>query len=191
VSEPDAASVLSSVSDRYRSLPEYSDTGTVSSAVASVEFETAFKRGTYFHFAYSDILPGRQRQVMARVTWDQGRLDFWTLANAPPPHTLRLAIAALTGISSGSAHTIPALLLPEDVGGWIPTDLAAPEMAENELVDGVSCLHVRGRHPRFPEKLSSLYVDPSTWLVRRRTHHDGNQIASYTPVVGLLEVKNE
>ena len=185
MSESEAASVLSTVADRYRSLPAYSDTGTVSSAVASVEFETAFKRGTYLHFAYSDILPGRTRQVMARVTWDQGHLDFWTLVNAPPPPTLRLAIAALTGISSGSAHTIPALLLPEEVGGWIPTDLKAPEFAETEVISGIECLHVRGRHPRFPDKLSSLYVDPSTWLVRRRTHDDGNQVATYTPVVNV------
>jgi hypothetical protein len=185
VSGSDAASVLAEVSHRYSSLAAYSDTGTVVSAVASVAFETAFKRGTYFHFAYSDVLPGRPRQVMARVTWDDGRLDFWTLVNAPAPATLRLAIAALTGISSGSAHTIPALLAPEEVGGWIPTELTDPELAAGELIDGISCLHVRGRHPWFPGKFFSLYVDPSTWLVRRSTAHSGKQVATYMPVMGL------
>ena len=190
MSEPDAASVLGQVSNRYRSLAAYSDTGTVLSAVASVEFETEFKRGAYFHFAYSDVLPGRPRQVMARVTWDLGRLDFWTLVNAPAPVSLRLAIAALTGISSGSAHTIPALLLPDEVGGWMPTDLTDPELAADELIDGVLCLHVRGRHPRFSDKFSSLYADPRTWLVHRRTHHDGNQVATYKPMMAVEDVEH-
>jgi hypothetical protein len=188
MSEPNAAEVLSNVAERYRSLIVYSDTGTVVSEVASVEFETVFRRGTYFHFAYSDILPGRSRQVMARVTWDRGHLDFWTLVNAPAPSTLRLAIAALTGISSGSAHSIPALLLPEEVGGWIPTDLTDAEVAAREVIDGIRCLHVRGRHPRFSDKLSSLYVEPGTWLLRRRTHHDGNQVATYVPAIGADQV---
>lgn len=158
----------SRVADLYRGLPAYSDTGTVVSSVASVQFETVFRRGSYFHFAYSDVLPGRPRRDMARLTWDQGRLEFWTLVNAPAPATLRLAIAVLTGISSGSAHGVPSLLLTDEVGGWIPTDLGAPELAPGEVVDGAPCLHVRGRHPRFPDRHSSLFVDPVTWLIRRR-----------------------
>jgi hypothetical protein len=188
VSELKATEVLSNVADRYRSLAAYSDTGTVVSDLASVQFETAFRRGTYFHFAYSDILPGRPRQAMGRVTWERGHLDFWTLAKAPAPSTLRLAIAALTGISSGSAHTVPALLLPEEVGGWIPTDLTDAELAAGEVIDGIHCLHIRGRHPRFSNKLSSLYVDRDTWLLRRRTHHDGDQVATYLPAMDADQV---
>ena len=92
---------------------------------------------------------------------------------------LVLGVAALTGISSGAAHGVPSLLIPEEVCGWLPTDLVRAVRLPDALVGGVSCFHLQGDHPKTPAK-SSLLVDTATFLIKRRvSHRDRAEVTDY------------
>jgi hypothetical protein len=73
-----------------------------------------------------------------------------TYGSAPAietPESIDLAIACATGISSGTAHTIAALLFPE-VSGFTMLDLHRIRFRRNRIIDGVLCISVSGIHPR-------------------------------------------
>jgi hypothetical protein len=125
-----------------------------------------------FHFAFSSNPTFREMMPVARVTWRAGELEFWTmLKGAPRPESLRLAIAALTGISSGAAHGAASLLL-EEVGGWLPTNLRDPVLLPGQDIGGVACHEVRGKHPDKPDE-QSLFIDETSSLIRARIAHRG------------------
>jgi hypothetical protein len=48
-------------------------------------------------------------------------------------------------VSGGSAHTVPSLLLPEEIGGRKLTGLVGIKLARQEQVNGVPCHHLIGR----------------------------------------------
>jgi hypothetical protein len=99
-----------------------------------------------------------------------------------------VAVAGATGVSGRSAHTVPALLLHEQVGGWRLTDLADLVSLEDGHIGGEPCYRVQGRYvpapldPAREEELfwltgvgptrveyspTTLWLDRGTLLVRR------------------------
>ena len=179
VTDESPEAVLAATMTAYRQCTTYDDAGVVlDQGEVRVSFETRFVRGSLFSFSYA--APGRDgvHQPRARVVSRDGGLDFWTVLGGPQPESLRLCIAALTGISSGSAHGASSLLL-EEVGGWLPTELTNPERLADEEVFGVPCYHVRGGHPSRPGSWS-LFVEHGTHLIRRRVaHHRPADITEY------------
>ena len=168
VDELTPEAILAAVSGAYRGLVEYEDAGVVGEgATPSVRFETHFRRGSFFRFAYTAFLPDGRKYHEGSVSSEQGHFSFSCSLGGPQPTSLRLGIAALTGISWGAAHGVPSLLLPEEVGGWLPTDLVGVVRLPDEAVAGVSCFRVQGDHPKQPAKYS-LLVDTTTFLIRRR-----------------------
>jgi hypothetical protein len=172
VTEPGAQTILAAVSDAYKQFGDYEDSGFVQSGTRSVvRFETRFVRGRFFEFAFSsDPAGGGDLRPTARIKAGPDGLEFWTaLKGAPEPESLRLAVAALTGISFGAAHGAASLLLAE-VGGWLPTDLRQPVLLPTRVVAGVTCLHIRGTHPRAPGE-HSIFVEKDAHLIRGRISH--------------------
>jgi hypothetical protein len=160
--------ILAAVSGTYRGIVEYEDVGVVSDgATPSVRFETRFRRGSLLRFAYTAFRPDGQKYHEGSVTSEHDHFSFSCSLGGPQPTSLRLGIAALTGISWGAAHSIPSLLLPEEVGGWLPTDLVGVVRLPDEDVAGAPCFHVQGDHPKRPAKYS-LLVDKTSFLIRRR-----------------------
>jgi hypothetical protein len=143
-----AEAILDAVANAYRGLAEYEDAGAVSEgAVPMVRFETRFRRGSLFHFAYTAFQKNGRKYHEGKVTSEHGLFSYWCSLNGPQPTSLRLAVGALTGISWGAAHGVPSLLLPEEVGGWLPTDLVNPVRLSDEIAFGASCFHIQGKHP--------------------------------------------
>jgi hypothetical protein len=96
--ENQAKELLRAVGSRYAGLATYRDHGRVLRAGGTepvVQFRTLFARdaGLYFEFTRA----GRTEFVSRPMT---------------DPEGLREVLAGATGISTGTAHTIPALLLP-------------------------------------------------------------------------------
>ena len=172
--------ILAAVSVAYRGFVEYEDAGVVlKGAILSVRFETRFQRGSLFRFAYTAFRPDGQKYHEGSVSSEQGHVSFACSLGGPQPTSLRLGIAALTGISWGAAHGVPSLLLPEDVGGWLPTDLVGVVRLPDEAVAGVSCFHVQGDHPKRASKYS-LLVDKTTFVIRRRVSLErGPEVTDY------------
>ena len=172
--------ILAAVSEAYVGFATYDDVGVVSQgAYQAVRFETRFQRGSSFHFAYTAFRPDGQKFHEGSVTVEDGRLSYSCSLGGPEPSSLRLGVAALTGISWGAAHGVPSLLIPEEIGGWLPTDLVRAVRLPDELVGGVSCFHVQGDHPKTPARYS-LLVDPATFLIKRRvSHRDRAEVTDY------------
>lgn len=172
MTEGPAQTALDSVARAYKGFIEYHDAGFVRSERIRVTFETHFVRGQLFEFAFSSNPTGGEMMPVARVTWRAGELEFWTiLKGAPRPESLRMAVAALTGISSGAAHGAASLLLDE-VGGRLPTDLRDPVLLSSRDIAGVACHEVRGKHPDMSAE-ESLFIEQTSFLIRARVAHRG------------------
>jgi hypothetical protein len=154
-----ARAFLEAVHARYRSLRGYSDTGlsrSVGRRFPNVcTFETKFLQPNRFRFSFEKAHPSpRRRHLISRcVVGHDGATPYfhWRHYSGPPqlehPESFSLAIAGATGISSGTAHTIGALLF-EDVGGFTLLDLKRVRFRRNRIVLGVPCVCVSGLHPR-------------------------------------------
>ncbi len=80
------------------------------------------------------------------------------------PSSLGLAIAALTGISFGCAHTIPRLLMPQAVDGRGLFEWSRRALGEPVTIDGASHLTV---YLAEGSTIMLVYVNEATLVVRR------------------------
>ena len=136
-------------------------------------FETRFRRPTLLRFAFESPHPSRRRQHMVSrcvVGHDGTRPFFWASHYSSPaqldhPESLDLALAGATGISSGTAHTIGALLLP-DITGFNLLDLRRQRFRKGRIVQGVHCTCVSGLYPRGGR--CTAWFGTEDLLLRRR-----------------------
>lgn len=156
---PNARAYLEAVHAHHRALPAYSDTGwsrPLSPRQPGVcRFETRYLGPGLFRFAFErpHPFPPLKHIVSRSVVGHDGDSAYLHTQDGSRPATLSrpgsldLAVAMATGISSGTAHTIGALLLAE-VGGWNLLDLRRLRFRRQRIVAGVRCVCVSGLHPR-------------------------------------------
>jgi len=156
---PNARAYLEAVYDRYRSLDSYSDTGLSRSLARRpsrlCKFETKYQRPGLFRFGFDSPHPSPRRRYLfsACVVGYDGTAPYFYSKHYTGPagveicESLDLAVAGATGISSGTAHTIGALLLVE-VSGFTLLDLRRIRFRRNRVVLGVPCVCISGLHPR-------------------------------------------
>ncbi|MGD0102279.1 MAG: hypothetical protein ABSC60_18255, partial [Acidobacteriota bacterium] len=80
--------------------------------------------------------------------------------------SLEIGIAGATGVSGGSAHTIPALLLPDQIGGNKLSAMTDLMRLPDETVDGTSCFKLKGKFSDFKQP-RTLWFEKATFLLRR------------------------
>jgi outer membrane lipoprotein-sorting protein len=167
-----AQDVLDRMAEVYAGCESYRDTGVVKTVFVlaagnqTVEkpFKTAFVRPDRFRFEYTAQRGGRQDRY---IVWREGKevQTWWDVKpGVMKPESLELALAGATGVSGGSAHTVPALLLPKDIGGWRLTDLTEAKRAEDAMIDKVDCAQIEGK---FGNASMTVWIDKKTFLVRR------------------------
>ena len=154
-----AREFVEAVIRRYRELGSYSDIGKSYRPNCRRErlctFQTDFRAPTNFRFEFATPHPYRRlRHHVARAVVGicQGRPYLFDQSysgekSIEVPESLDLALAGATGISSGTAHTIGALIFPE-VHGHTLLDLKRLRFRRNRSIDGVLCTAVSGLHPR-------------------------------------------
>jgi hypothetical protein len=163
----------------YQGLSSYQDEGFVlilgkgQERLHRTEFETQFLRPSFFHFRFESPHPHAPLSHVTSTSIcgsDGARAYLWTMHYDAPPkvheyETVVLAVAAATGISSGSAHTIAQLLLE---GFNEPTILspADPVLGGDELVEGVQCKVVSGQLPGTEIGIA-LFIDAGTMTIRK------------------------
>jgi hypothetical protein len=74
-------------------------------------------------------------------------------------------VAWVTGVSDGSAHTVPALLLPNDVTGRRLTDIMEAKRVEDSKLGKVDCFRIEGDF--VEDTPMTIWIDKKTFLVRR------------------------
>jgi hypothetical protein len=138
--EPDASSILETVLATYQHLDGYQDTGTVETAfygkvdyVEKLDFSTAFKRSGKFRFDYQQEGANKDHMV---ITSDADDVHLWWSITGKEEESkdLRMAIASATGVSHGTAHTIPSILLNTMPAGFFT---GKPKTQFYRIADGV------------------------------------------------------
>jgi hypothetical protein len=119
---PSSLEVLSKVADKYRNLTSYQDEGialtkferTMAEHTTERHFTTAYSRSGQFRFEFSESgsVGGQTRYVV----WKKGEdvKSWWTIEPVVKRHeSLGSAISGATGVSGGTAYTIPSILMKE------------------------------------------------------------------------------
>ncbi len=168
---PTASEILMKMGAAYAECETYSDTGTVTTTLTSSDgihksvkpFATSFVRNGSFRFQFSESgIPGS-----LYVVWTDGKsvLTWWDLnQEKESENSLGLALAGATGVSGGSAHTIPALLIPAEVGGRPLTDIRNPTRGADATIDDTHCFVIIGSYADHP---ITLWIEKQTYLIRR------------------------
>ena len=75
-----------------------------------------------------------------------------------------MALAGPTGVSGGSAHTIPVMLLPDEVSGRRLTGIPELKRIDDVIFDKVDCFRIQRQSVGSP---MTIWVDKNTFLSRR------------------------
>ena len=82
------------------------------------------------------------------------------------PPSLDHGVGGATGVSSGSAHTIPVLLLPDQITGARLSAMTDLTRLPDETLDGTPCFKLDGKYG-FGHTPTTLWLEKATYLVRR------------------------
>lgn len=171
-----AVGVLDSMATAYAGCESYADSGLVKTVFTSARgkrtverpFRTAFVRPDRFRYEYSSGGDPEQRYTV----WRKGKeVRTWWFVDpgVERSQSLNLALAGATGVSDGSAHTIPALLLPREVSGRRLLDMTDVRRLDDERLAGVDCFRIAGLYADDP---MTLWIDRKSFLVRQILKHD-------------------
>jgi hypothetical protein len=180
-----ADTLLAQVAAMYAALNTYRDDGVVITAfhgknnfVTSKPFSTIYSRAGLFWFDFTN--PGRNDRY---VVWRDGRIvrSWWTVTNQTECFSdISRALAGPTGVSGGSAHTIPTLLLGSSGGGWRITSISAAVVLGTQDITGCpNCTVVEGNFARQGARYR-LWIHPQTLAVMR--------VEQYTTIPDSIEV---
>jgi hypothetical protein len=179
------AEIMARMARAYASCASYQDTGSVTTTfyigkphfrfgrpffgpdteTEEKPFRTAFVRPGRFYFEYRSHNAGAPDERY--VIWMDGgeAQSWWTFQGSAISRSgLDMAVAGATGVSGGSAHTVPGLLLPEQIGGGALMALTDLRYNGTASVDGVECYELVGRD--LLEDMMTLRVNAQTFLLR-------------------------
>jgi outer membrane lipoprotein-sorting protein len=190
----DAHQILDRMTRVYAHCKSYRDSGVVTTVFLdergnrTVErpFTTAFLRPDRFRFEYREKRGGRQEPHY--IVWRQGQevqmlTDLHT--GIEKVESLDIAVARAAGISGGSSHRIPSLLLPE-LGGRRLTDITGARRVDDAEIGEADCFRIEGKYADSPV---TLWIDKAAFLVRKvEMHNDLGRIrteetTAYDPAV--------
>jgi outer membrane lipoprotein-sorting protein len=167
------AQIFDRVARIYESCKSYRDSGAVKTVYTSAEgpghtqeqsFKTAFVRPDRFRFEFTEESPRGQKRYIVWTDGDEAATWWDIRPGIEREESLGMALAGATGVSSGSAHTIPRLLLPDEVGGRALAELRQAERIENGQMYGRTCFRIRGS---VLSQSETIWIDRETFLVLR------------------------
>lgn len=167
--------IIDKMAHAYSSCKSYYDEGVVTTVfhdkrgrrTEKLSFTTAFARPDRFRFEFREFRNGGQ-EYEQYIVWRDGESvrTWWSIQPGIENETsLGMAIAGATGVSGGSAYTIPSLLLPDEIGGRGLTDLTRLEVLDDEDVNAVPCSKIQGRERSGD--VNTLWVEKGSYLVRK------------------------
>lgn len=165
--------ILERTAEVYASCTSYRDSGMVKTLFITPRgdrmdirpFSTAFVRPDRFRFEFRDSFSrGPERR---HIVWSQGKeIQTWTSLEpeARKAESLGLALAGAAGVSGGSAHMIPSLILPAEAGARRLTDLTDLQRVEDATLGNIEYFRIQGKYADSP---TTVWIDKTSFLVRR------------------------
>jgi hypothetical protein len=208
--------ILAALTAVYAQCSSYRDSGKVVTRFIYVDdnnppftsvkpFSTAFVRPDSFRFEYQDE-HGRY------LVWANGEVvrTWWDVtAKLGEEESLEMALGVATGVSDGSSHTVPALLMADRIESFGLVDVAGLVSLGEESLDGVACYRLQGPPPTELRKAEveercpdadversksgplTLWIDRDKLLLRRieeQTEFETfrtERVTTYEPAVGF------
>jgi pimeloyl-ACP methyl ester carboxylesterase len=157
----------------YRTCGTYRDTGVVRTVYVEKlgertdekPFRTAFVRPDRFRFefTYKHFLGNPDRYIV----WRQGSdvRSWWGVRpGVEKLESLSEGLSGATGVSGGSAHTVPRLLLPGEVDGRSLEEMTGVVRLADSPCGQSTCSVVEGL---YADQKRKIWIDPRTYLLRR------------------------
>ena len=169
-----AKQILDRMAEAYAGCKSYRDSGIVKTVFVRASgddtkentFATAFVRPDRFRFGCKR-LTDRLNREQRYIVWCKGKevQTWWNIkSDIEQQPSLGKALVGATGVSGGSAHTVPALLFPEEIGGRRLTDLKDAKRVDDAKLDDVACFRIQGSYGSQP---ITLWLEKKTFLVRK------------------------
>ncbi|MCE9526753.1 MAG: DUF2092 domain-containing protein [Planctomycetales bacterium] len=201
--EPSAKQIIERMAKVYSECKSYRDSGVVKMSLeregrkttAEGSFTTAFVRPDRFLFDYQEQ---RRTRNFHFIVWSQGKevkkYDNTEKGVQASDH-LDNAINDVRGLSRWSAHTVPALLLPDKVSGLVLTDLTDLKRTEDGKVGMAECFRIEGKLGKdlpiatYRVLPMTLWIDKNSYLLRRVNRPEraegwtSEETTTYDPVI--------
>ena len=178
-----AQQILDRMATTYATCKSYRDSGVVTNDfgphsagehfpphIDIKPFRTAFVRPDQFRFEYDNPTPDKPY-----IVWAKGgevRTWWYIKPGVEKLPSLDLGVAGATGVSGGSAHTIPMLLLPDRLTGAKLSAMIDLTRLPDESLDGTPCFKLQGKYG-FGNQPTTLWLEKATYLVRRIAQDTG------------------
>ncbi len=174
-----AKDILAKVDETYATCRSYVDTGMVKTVftgnsvgfVDEKPFKTAFVRPDRFRYEFTSnpsyIPLARETRFIIWAHGDDVKTWWDVQPGVNSNETLSMAIAKATGVSGGSAHGVPVLLMPKLIGGARETALRGLERLEDAEENGVLCFRVKGNPLANDSQPRTLWISQKTFLIHR------------------------
>ena len=191
---PSASEILQRTAKTYATCISYRDTGTATATTKSkaldyksiLDFMTVFTRPNQFRFEYNtakdSIIP-----TVRHIVWTSGDTAYWwwTIdSKVTKADSLEMALAAATGVSLGSAHNVPQLLMPNELFGLKITDIKKPKLLVSETLDGTDCFKISGTG--VMDNNFTLWIAKRDYLIRKTVD---KMIYEHTPITFTITYK--
>ncbi len=151
-----AKDILNNVSSKYSLLKSYKDTGIVKTSLYTINFQTYFVRPALFLFKWVQHANVYSPKTLKKELYSK-HYAIWSNNTGTYSHyryksdssdgiekekDIGMAIAGATGVSNGSAHKVPRLLM-NDIGGRLITNLINLELLKDENILGIVWFHIK------------------------------------------------
>jgi outer membrane lipoprotein-sorting protein len=157
----------------YANSKSYSDSGVVRSVFISTDrthtvekpFTTVFIRPDRFRYEFKEKKQGNQEQRFIIYRKGKDLQTYWNIKNDLKPESLDRAVASATGVSGGSAITVPAMLLPNEITWRRAIRFRKPKRIDDDLIDKVDCYRIHDLV--FNIIPTTIWIDKKTFLLRK------------------------
>jgi outer membrane lipoprotein-sorting protein len=169
--------IIARMAKTYADARSYEDDGEVTLVFTSPmgrrtvrrPFSTMFVRPKLYRYEFAERYGEGKNERNRFVIWSDAAPErsksWWTIQPDIKEVPLTMAIAAGTGISGGSAFTVPHLLMPDVLPSLALTGLKDFKLVGEEKVDKAPCDKIEGKNvDGDPE---TVWIDKATSLVRK------------------------
>lgn len=170
-----ADQVLKKMADAYQACTSCEVTGVVTAVYKSrgepgetvlKPYHLWFDRPTKWRFEFTEKEDDGNMFRFVAWTGSSGVRSWWTIDNkVSKEESIDMALAGATGISGGSAMTVPKLLDTQNVSGWSITEIQEPKLAAPERVGPYHCFKLEGYD--FLGDPVTVWIDRDRFCLRK------------------------
>ena len=167
-----ASEIIDRMKSTYANSRTYSDSGVVKTIFTggvkqTIEkpFTTVFVRPDRFRYAFKDKKPDGREQVFIIHLSGKDVQTYWDVQKDLAHESLDRAVASATGVSSGSAITVPAMLLPGKISWRRSIRFTQPRRIDDDFFNDAECFRLQDLVlNKIP---TTLWIDKKTFLLRK------------------------